>query len=80
MCYDIGSGTGSIAVEIAALSGTIQVYAVERKPFAVELIRKNKAQFHLPNLEIIEGVAPDCLLPAERTERPTHAIIGGSGG
>lgn len=80
VCYDIGSGTGSIAVEMAALSGTIQVYAIECKPLAADLIRKNKAKFHLPNLEIIEGVAPDCLLPAERTERPTHTIIGGSGG
>lgn len=32
--YDIGSGTGSVAVEIAGLSETVHVYAIERKPEA----------------------------------------------
>ena len=31
VCYDIGSGTGSIAIEIAKRSGQIQVYAIEKK-------------------------------------------------
>lgn len=30
VCYDIGSGTGSIAIEIAKRSGQIQVYAIEK--------------------------------------------------
>ncbi len=33
--YDIGSGTGSIAIEIAGISDDIQVYAVEQKHEAV---------------------------------------------
>lgn len=40
VCYDIGSGTGSIAIEIAKRSGQIQVYAIEKKPLALELIQK----------------------------------------
>ena len=53
--YDIGSGTGSIAVEIAGLSDEIQVYAVERKPEAVSLIRQNKEKFMLENITVIEA-------------------------
>lgn len=75
--YDIGSGTGSVAVEIAVLSNDIQVYAVEQKQEAVSLIEANKARFGLQNLSVIEAAAPEGLsgLPAA-----THAFIGGSGG
>lgn len=59
MVYDIGSGTGSIAVEMAALSNTVKVYALEQKPEAAELIRQNKEAFHLENIEVIETKAPD---------------------
>ena len=75
--YDIGSGTGSVAVEIAGLSGQLQVYAIERKPEAVELLRKNREHFHMDNMEIIEALAPEGL---EELPAPTHAFIGGSGG
>ncbi len=75
--YDIGSGTGSVAVEIAGLSDRLQVYAIERKTEAVELLRKNREHFHMDNMEIIEALAPDGL---EELPVPTHAFIGGSGG
>lgn len=75
--YDIGSGTGSIAVEAARLSENLTVYAVEHKEKAQELILKNVAKAGLTNLKLVAGEAPECLaaLPA-----PTHAFIGGSGG
>lgn len=75
--YDIGSGTGSIVVEIAGLSDDIQVYAIEQKKEAVSLIEKNKEKFQLENITVIETKAPNRL-----TELPmaTHAFIGGSGG
>ena len=75
--YDVGSGTGSVAVEIAGLSPDVKVYAVERKPEAVALIRANKEKFHLSNITVVETEAPEGFsgLPA-----PTHAFIGGSGG
>ena len=77
---DIGSGTGSIAIEIAKRSGQIQVYAIEKKPLALELIQKNIEKFALPNIQVIAGEAPDCLKTEERSEHPTHAFIGGSSG
>lgn len=75
--YDIGSGTGSVAIEIAGVPGRVQVYAIERKPEAVELLRKNRAYFHMDNIQIIEAPAPEGL---EELPVPTHAFIGGSGG
>lgn len=75
--YDIGSGTGSVAVEIAGLRDDIQVFAIERKKEAVSLIRKNRERFRLENIIIEETEAPEGLfgLPAA-----SHAFIGGSGG
>ncbi|WP_444659342.1 precorrin-6A reductase [Caproiciproducens sp. R2] len=75
--YDIGSGTGSVAVECAALSDRIRVYAVEKKREAAALTEKNRAKFGLANLSVVEGEAPRAFegLPA-----PTHAFLGGSGG
>ncbi len=75
--YDIGSGTGSIAAEIAGLSDDIQVYAIEQKKEAVSLIGQNKEKFGLENITVIEARAPEGLgeLP-----KATHAFIGGSGG
>ena len=75
--YDVGSGTGSVAIEIAERSGTIQVFAIERKEEGVKLICANKEKFGLSNIEVIEGKAPECL---ENLPIPTHAFIGGSSG
>lgn len=75
--YDIGSGTGSIAAEIARLDPDTRVYAIECNEDALTLISQNKERHLLGNITIIEGMAPDAIreLPA-----PTHAFIGGSKG
>lgn len=75
--YDIGSGTGSIAMEIAARSSSIQVYAIEKKPQAVELIEENRKKFGLDNVQVLEAEAPEGIVDLEA---PTHAFIGGSSG
>jgi len=75
--YDIGSGTGSVAVEIAGLSDDIQVYAIEQKKEAVALIKSNQEKFGLQNISVIEAAAPEGLAGLPMA---THAFIGGSGG
>ena len=75
--YDVGSGTGSVAVEIAKLDDSVHVYAIEKKPEAAALIRENIEKFHCGNVTVIEGGAPEAL---EGLEAPTHAFIGGSSG
>ena len=75
--FDIGSGTGSIAMEMAGLSPDIQVYAIEQKKEAVSLIQQNKEKFQFENVTVVEAKAPEGFqdLPGV-----THAFIGGSGG
>lgn len=75
--YDIGSGTGSVAIECALLSADMKVYAVERKKEAAELIRKNCRRFGTSNITVIEAAAPEGL---KELPDPTHVFIGGSGG
>ena len=75
--YDIGSGTGSIAVEAAHLSKGIKVYAIEKKEEALALLAQNKEKFQVANMEIIRGTAPEA---CNGLEEPTHVFIGGSGG
>lgn len=74
---DIGAGTGSISIEAALAATRGKVYAIERNPEGIELIRRNAVQFGCTNLEAIHGKAPDAL----RDLPPIDvAIIGGSGG
>ena len=75
--YDIGSGTGSVSVEIAALSPRVQVYAMEVNGEAVSLLEENCKQFGLHNVNCIKTKAPDGL---EELPVATHAFIGGSKG
>lgn len=75
--WDIGSGTGSLAIEAARLIGKGKVYAVEQDQKAVEVLRENIGRFGIDNIEVVEGRAPEVLggLP-----EPQRVFIGGSGG
>ncbi len=77
ICWDVGAGTGSVAVEMALQAKKGQVYAIERKSAAVELLERNRDSFSLRNLTIIEGWAPEACLDLPT---PSHAFIGGSSG
>lgn len=75
--FDIGAGTGSIAIEAARQIPAGHVYAIERNPDGLDLIKENSIKLQADNLTIISGTAPESLdaLPAA-----THAFIGGSAG
>ena len=75
--YDIGSGTGSVAVEIARLSPDISVYAVEVEAEGIELIRTNAQKFGCTNIHVVQNLAPEGF---DELPSPTHAFIGGSKG
>lgn len=77
VCWDVGAGTGSVAIEMALQAKKGRIFAIERKSAAVDLLHLNKEKFLTENLSIVSGCAPEaCLdLPA-----PTHAFIGGSSG
>ena len=77
VCWDVGAGTGSVAIEMALQAHRGAVYAIERKEEAVELLHENRKKFFAENLTVVPGYAPEACndLPA-----PTHAFIGGSAG
>lgn len=55
--YDIGAGTGSISIEAARIADEGKVYAVERNPEGISLIRENMNKFQVDNVEIVSGEA-----------------------
>lgn len=75
VCWDVGAGTGGVSVELALQSRS--VWAVERDPEALELLRANREKFCAWKLRIKEGRAPEALrgLPV-----PDAVFVGGSGG
>ncbi len=75
--YDIGGGTGSVAVEAAALSPRLTVVTVEKEREACELIRKNIDKAGLFNVSVIEGRAEEVLISMQK---PDCVFIGGTGG
>jgi len=73
--WDIGAGTGSVSIEYANAFGTTRVYAIEKEEKAVELIKKNKQKFALPNIEAINTKAPNGLYDIPLADK---VFIGGS--
>lgn len=75
VCWDVGAGTGSVSVELALQARSL--WAVERDPEALTLLRANRERFRAWRLRVVEGRAPEALqsLPA-----PDAVFVGGSGG
>ena len=73
--WDVGAGSGSVAVECALVAPSLRVVAVERDPDQAARARANAAA-HRAALEVVEGEAPGVLdgLPA-----PDRAFLGGGG-
>ena len=75
--YDIGAGTGSVSIEAALQCSEGTVYAIEKNSEGIDLIIENRNKFKTENIEIVKGMAPDCM---EDLPKPSHAFIGGSSG
>ncbi len=63
--WDIGAGTGTIAVEASLLCPEGRVLAVERDEEVVELIHRNCTKFGVTTVQTIQGTAPECLAHLE---------------
>lgn len=74
---DIGAGTGSVSIECALRAKSGTVYACEKDETAIELIRANIERFHVQNIEIRVGSAPQSIAHLKNIDR---IFIGGSGG
>ena len=77
VCWDIGSGTGSVSVEMALAAVNGSCWGIERREEAIRLAEENSRKFGTDNLKFVSGLAPEACrdLPA-----PTHVFIGGSAG
>jgi len=73
LVWDVGGGTGALALEIARLMPAGQVHTLERDPDAIELLQRNQLRFGIGNLHIHAGVAPEglALLPP----RPDRVLL-----
>jgi precorrin-6Y C5,15-methyltransferase (decarboxylating) len=74
--WDLGAGSGSISIEASLFIKRGIIIAIEKSPFRIEQIKKNKSRFKVKNLTIIPAVLPDGL---EDLPRPDRIFIGGGG-
>jgi precorrin-6B C5,15-methyltransferase / cobalt-precorrin-6B C5,C15-methyltransferase len=74
--WDVGAGSGSVAIEAAQLSEPGLVYAIEQDAADYHLILANAETFGVRNLRAVHGTAPAVFagLPA-----PDAIFIGGTG-
>ncbi|MCS6959234.1 MAG: precorrin-6Y C5,15-methyltransferase subunit CbiT [Pseudanabaenaceae cyanobacterium SKYGB_i_bin29] len=59
--WDVGAGTGTIAVEAGLLMPQGQVLAIERDEEVVGLVERNCQKFQVKNVLVKAGAAPSCL-------------------
>jgi len=74
LLWDVGAGSGSIAIEWLRVERTARAVAIEARADRAERIAANALTLGVPHLEVTEGPAPDALagLPA-----PDAVFVGG---
>ena len=73
LVWDVGGGTGALALEIARLMPAGAVHTLERDPDAIELLEHNRLRFGISNLHIHAGDAPDDL--SQLPPRPDRVLL-----
>ena len=74
LLWDVGAGSGSVAIEWMLADPSLKAIAVERDAERAARIRRNASAFGVPGLEVIEGAAPAALAGLAR---PDAIFIGG---
>jgi precorrin-6B C5,15-methyltransferase / cobalt-precorrin-6B C5,C15-methyltransferase len=75
--WDVGAGSGSVAIEAARLRPGLRVFAIERRPDDVARLRDNVRGHGVgPSVTVVSGSAPEVLsgLPD-----PDRVFVGGGG-
>jgi precorrin-6Y C5,15-methyltransferase (decarboxylating) len=74
LLWDIGAGSGSVAIEWMLAHPSNRAIAIERDPIRASRIARNAASLGVPDLTIVTGSAPAAL---RDQPRPDAAFIGG---
>jgi precorrin-6B C5,15-methyltransferase / cobalt-precorrin-6B C5,C15-methyltransferase len=75
--WDVGAGSGSVAIEAASLALEGRVFAVERDAESAANCRANARAHGMDHIAVVEGAAPAALAGLEP---PDAVFVGGSGG
>jgi len=75
--WDIGSGSGSVAVEAAIMIPDGTVIAIEKEASRINDIQQNIKKFDLTNLFVHQATFPG---ETSQLQRPDRIFIGGGGG
>jgi precorrin-6Y C5,15-methyltransferase (decarboxylating) len=74
--WDLGAGSGAVSIEASAILNKGRIFAIEKNPQRIELIKQNIQRFKVKNLKVKKAILPQGLknLPA-----PDRIFIGGGG-
>ncbi|MCD6307119.1 MAG: precorrin-6y C5,15-methyltransferase (decarboxylating) subunit CbiE [Deltaproteobacteria bacterium] len=75
--WDLGAGSGSVAIEASLLARRGRVFAVEKRVERVEQIRENIRRTGCYHVEAVHGEMPDCLFDLPE---PDRIFMGGGVG
>jgi precorrin-6Y C5,15-methyltransferase (decarboxylating) len=73
--WDVGAGSGSVAIEIVALAPALRVFAVEQHAADAARIADNARTYGVA-IDVVHGTAPDAL---DALPDPDRVFVGGGG-
>src|SRR3984957_6821125 len=74
LLWDVGAGSGSVAIEWMLADVSLNAIAIERRGDRAARIKRNAAAFGVPQLQLIEAAAPEAF---EGLTPPDAVFIGG---
>jgi precorrin-6Y C5,15-methyltransferase (decarboxylating) len=74
LLWDVGLGAGSVAIEWLLRHPSLRAIGIEERADRVERAARNAAALGAPELEIVQGRAPEALVGLER---PDAMFVGG---
>jgi precorrin-6B C5,15-methyltransferase / cobalt-precorrin-6B C5,C15-methyltransferase len=76
LLWDVGAGSGSVAIEWMLADPSLAAIAIEQDPKRAARIRRNASALGVPGLAVVEGAAPQALAALPQ---PNAIFIGGGG-
>ena len=74
--WDLGAGSGAVAIEASLLMPGGRIWAVEKNPVRINQIITNRDRYEVTNLEVVQADLPEGL---RNLPDPDRVFIGGGG-